>query len=401
MTEQIILNSRNIQSELQKHYRFLHKNGEVGFDLRKTVDYVKSQLRVIGVEPADCGKCGVTAIIGKNTGRCILLRADMDALPLQEQTGLDFACTDGNMHACGHDMHTAMLLGAAKILKNNESLLNGTVKLMFQPAEEILAGANNMIENGVLKDPDVNAAIMLHSLAAFPVTSGTFIVPDGGVSAPAADFFTINVHGKGCHGSTPHLGVDSISVGAHILLALQELSAREMSISDEAVLTVGAFNGGASANIVADSTVLKGTMRSFDDELRHTLKKRLEEIAINIGKSFRAGVTVSFDSGCPTLTNDHELSAFAFKALEKLFGTEYVMKSTDIPGGFRGGSEDFSYISHSVPAIMLGFGAGEPKKGYTHPQHHPKVTFDDSVLWRGSGALSYLAKKYLDSNIEN
>lgn len=394
MINDILNRAERMQEELRLHYQFLHKNAEVEFNLSKTVEYVKQKLVEIGVEPFDCGKCGVTAVIGRGGDRCLLLRADMDALPIKEQTDLDFSCDNGNMHACGHDMHTAMLLGAAKLLKENENLINGSVKLMFQPAEEILAGAYNMIDNGVLKSPDVTGAVMIHVLTGMPIKTGCFIVPGEGVSAPAADFFTINVHGKGCHGSTPHQGVDSITAAARILLTMQEISAREMSISDEGILTVGSFNGGASGNVIADSTVLKGTLRAFNDSLRENMKKRIEEIAVNVGKAHRCNVTVSFDNGCPTLKNDGEMSRLALNSLSELFEGDYVISAEDIPGGFRGGSEDFSYISQDVPSIMLGLGAGEPQSGYTHPQHHPKATFDESVLWCGSAALSYFAVKY-------
>ncbi len=397
MIKELLKNAQDMQNELLEYYRFLHKNAEVEFDLTKTVGYIKQKLIEMGVTPVDCGKCGVTAIIGEGEGKCILLRADMDALPVKEQTELEFACGNGNMHACGHDMHTSMLLGAAKLLKENEQCLKGSVKLMFQPAEEILAGAYNMIDNGVLKDPAVTGAMMIHVLTGIPVKTGAFIVSGEGVSAPAADYFTINVHGKGCHGSTPHQGVDSITAAARILLALQEISAREMSISDEGILTVGSFNGGTSGNVIADSTVLKGTLRAFDDSLRENMKKRIEEIAVNVGKAHRCNVTVSFGNGCPTLKNDGDMSEFALGVLTELFGNEYVISAADIPGGFRGGSEDFSYISQEVPSVMLGLGAGESVNGYTHPQHHPKATFDDSVLWRGSGALCYFAIKYLEN----
>jgi hippurate hydrolase len=275
MLRDLLVSARSIQDELQSHYEFLHQNAEVGFELPSTTEYVKQTLSGMGIVPEDCGKCGITAVIGNGESKCLLLRADMDALPIKEQTGLDYACKNGNMHACGHDMHTAMLLGAARLIKENKAQLKGSVKLMLQPAEEILSGANNMIENGVMKAPEVTGAIMIHALTGVPVKAGTFIVPGEGISAPAADYFTVNVHGKGCHGSAPHQGVDSVTAAARILLALQEISAREMSISDEGVLTVGSFNGGNSGNVIADSTILKGTLRAFDDSLREYMKKRI------------------------------------------------------------------------------------------------------------------------------
>ncbi len=387
-----------IENEIVENRRWLHAHAETEFDLSETTAFVKEKLQEMGIQYTDCGKCGVSAIIGKNEGKTFLLRADMDALPINEESALEFSCKKGNMHACGHDMHTAMLLGAAKILKKFENEINGTVKFMFQPAEEILSGAKNMIDNGVLKNPDVNAAMMLHVMAGFPLKSGTVIVPVSGVGAPAADYFTINIQGKGCHGSTPQLGIDPVTAAAHILLGLQEISARELGVTDEALVTVGSFHGGTAGNVIADSAVLQGTLRAFDDTVRDKIKKRITEISESIGCAFRAKVTVTFGSGCPTLENDKELIDFTEKALVELLGEDGVINASTFgaENTHKGGSEDFSYISKEVPAVMLALAAGEPEKGFQYHQHHPKVVFDEGVLKIGSAVLAFNAFKWLN-----
>jgi hippurate hydrolase len=209
--------ANEIKKEIIEIRRSLHKNAETGFDLTETVKLIKDKLTELKCEFLDCGKSGIVCVIGEKRNKpCFLLRADMDALPVTEQTGLEYACKNGNMHACGHDMHSAMLLGAAKLLKAHERELEGQVKLVFEPAEETLSGAKNMIENGLLTSPEVGGAFMLHVMAGVPQRVGSVIVSGSGVSAPGADYFTINVKGKGCHGSMPQQGVDAITAAAHI-----------------------------------------------------------------------------------------------------------------------------------------------------------------------------------------
>lgn len=392
--------AESIEEEIIENRRWLHAHAETEFDLKETAAFVKEKLQEIGCEYTDCGKGGISALIGKGEGKTILLRADMDALPINEESGLEFSCSNGNMHACGHDMHTAMLLGAAKILKKAENELSGKVKLMFQPAEETLSGANNMIENGILKNPQVDAAMMLHVMAGFPLKSGTVIVPVPGVGAPAADYFTINVQGKGCHGSTPHLGIDSITAAAHILIALQEISARELGVTDEAIITVGSFHGGTAGNVIADSSVLQGTLRAFSDEVRQRIKKRIEEIAESTGSAFRAKITVTFGSGCPTLENNGDLVKSTEEYTKILLGEDKVINAASFgaENTHKGGSEDFSYISKEVPSVMLALAAGEPERGFKYQQHHPKVVFDEDVLKIGSAVLAFNAYSWIFNN---
>lgn len=402
MKAKILEEAKSMSQELIKKRRYLHANPETGFNLTKTLEFVESELINMGYQPIHCGKSGLVAIAGgKKQGKTFLIRGDMDALPIKEESELEFASPNGCMHACGHDMHTTMMLGAAKILKEHEDEINGTVKLMFQSAEEIFEGSYDMIENGVLENPKVDAALMIHVMANSPFKPGSVIVSAPGVSAPAADYFEIKVQGSGCHGSMPNTGVDPISVSAHILLALQEINARELSVTDKVVLTIGTIHAGKASNAIPDTATMGGTIRTYDEETRTFIKSRMTEIAQNVASAFRAKAEVVFGSGCPTLVNDEELSKCAEKYTEELLGKEMafsVSKLSSMSGGQSSksaGSEDFAYISHKVPTIMLALAAGQPEKGYCYPQHHPKVKFDEEALLYGSSIYAYVAMRWL------
>ena len=396
--EQILQEAAALQEEIKAHRLWLHTHAETGFDLTETKPYVKSTLTEMGYTVQECGKAGLVTTVGKPGGKVLLLRADMDALPIAEEADVDFACKNGRMHACGHDMHTAMLLGAAKILKAHESELDGMVKLMLQPAEEIFEGSKDMIASGVLENPRPDAALMIHVAAGMPLPAGTVVVSAPGVSAPAADYFTIRVHGKGCHGSAPQNGIDPLTAAAHILIALQEIHARELSASDEAVLTIGTFHAGEAGNVIPDTATMGGTIRTYDEKTRAYLKERMTAIAQSIAEAFRASAEVSFGSGCPTLVNNKDLSEKVTGYLKDLLGANRAFTTAELSGGKPargGGSEDFAYVSHEVPSLMLALAAGEPSKGYPYPQHHPKVKFDESVLSTGAAVFVDCAINYL------
>lgn len=389
-----------LQAWLTEHRRWLHAHAEPGFALAETKEYVRRQLVEMGYEPKDCGRAGLVALAGgKKDGKVFLLRADMDALPMGEESGEEFSCPSGKaMHACGHDLHTAMLLGAAKLLKEHESEIDGTVKLMFQPSEETFEGAKDMIKNGVLNAPIPDAAAMIHVTAASPLKAGSIIVCGPGVSNAAADYFTIRVQGKGCHGSTPQNGVDALTVAAHILLALQNIHAREIASSEEAVLTIGTIQGGTASNVIADTAVMGGTIRTFDENIRAFLKERMEAITAGTAATFRATATVEYGSGCPTLVNDPALVSQVSGYLKELLGNE-ALTAKDLGIAVRGGgSEDFAYISQELPSVMLALSAGEPSRGYVYPQHHPKVHFDEAVLPTGTAAFVHMALRWLEEN---
>ena len=399
MTKYTILQEAQLLKDtIIDHRRWLHAHAETGFALSRTKAYVRSKLENMGYAVSDCGKAGLSATVGKPGGKVILLRADMDALPISEEAEVPFACTDGRMHACGHDMHTAMLLGAAQLLKNHEAELNGMVKLMFQPAEEIFEGSADMIAGGILDNPKPDVAMMIHVTTGVPLPAGTVIVSSPGVSAPAADYFTIKVQGKGCHGSTPQNGVDPITAAAHILIALQEIHARELAAAEEAVLTIGTFHGGNAENVIADSVTMGGTIRTYDETTRAYLKKRMTEIAESIATAFRAKAEIIFGSGCPTLVNDREFSETVTGYMQQLLGPQGAFTTAQLSGGKPsrgGGSEDFAYISQQIPSVMLALAAGEPAKGYTYPLHHPKVKFDEAALSTGCAVFAWTAMEYL------
>ncbi len=405
IAEQIIAEAEKLQETIITNRQYLHSHPETGFDIQNTVAFVRQELENMGYEPVACGKAGLIATAGgRKEGKVFLLRADMDALPIREEADVPFASTNGNMHACGHDMHTAMLLGAARLLKEHENEIKGTIKLMFQPAEEIFEGSQDMIEAGLLENPKVDAALMMHVMAGMPFPAGTVVVSAAGVSAPAADYFEIRVKGKGCHGAMPNTGIDPVTAAAHIVIGLQEIGARELALSDKAVLTIGTIQGGEAANVIPDMVVLGGSLRTYEEATRAYIKERLENIATGIAGSFRAEAEVVFGSGCPTLLNDKELAQCTAKYMKELFGDKkaFTVEELSAMGGGQAsksaGSEDFAYVSQEVPSIMLALAAGEQSKGYIYPQHHPKVMFDEEALKNGSAAYAYAAMRFLEEH---
>lgn len=404
-SETILREAEAIRHHISDQRRQLHQHAETGFDLTETLAFVKRELTDMGLHPVDCGRAGVVALVGsKKPGKVFLLRADMDALPIHEEADVPFASQTGNMHACGHDMHTSMLLGAARLLKDHEDEIQGTVKLMFQPAEEIFEGSRDMIGAGLLEDPKVDAALMIHVMAGMPFPAGTVIVSAPGVSAPAADYFEIKVQGKGCHGSMPNTGIDPITAACHIVTSLQAIHARELALSEEAVLTIGSIQGGSAPNIIPDTVELSGSIRCYDEEVRAFLKQRLSDIAQGIAASFRCTAQVSFGRGCPVLLNNPQLSKETAVYMKELLGPGKAFTQAELLAASGGkamkasGSEDFAYISQQVPSIMLSLAAGNPQEGHSYPQHHPKVTFDEQVLPIGSAVHVWAALRYLEEH---
>lgn len=372
--------------------RYLHAHAETGFDLHETFDYVWRQLKDLGLAPKKCGKCGIVADIGRGEG-CVLLRADMDALAIREAAAVPFASKNGCMHACGHDLHTAMLLEAARLLKARENVLPGRVRLMFQPAEEPLLGAADMLENGLLADVQVSAAFMIHVLTALDLPAGTVIVSAPGVSAPAAGMFEIRIQGKGCHGAMPHTGVDPVTIAAHTVLNLQQIQTRELSLTQACALTIGMLQAGDNANVIPDQAVLRGSLRAFGDETHQYLIRRVEEIAAGTASLFQGSAQTQMLGGAPTLLNDDKLSGMAASSLKEMLGTDRVLLSSELGGDTRksSGSEDFAHVSHAVPSLMVALAAGHPKDGYAFPAHHPKAMFDENVLPLGAAVYAKLA----------
>ena len=397
--EKLLEAAKALEPQLQEWRRTLHRHPEVGFDLPQTKALVKKALTEMGYTPQDCGKCGVVALAGgKRPGKVILLRGDMDALPLQEESGEEFSSElPGKMHGCGHDMHTAMVLGAAKLLKEHEDEIEGTVKLEFQPAEEIFQGSLDMINSGLLENPKVDAAVMFHVLAGMPLPAGMVLVPGGGITMASCEQYHIVVHGKGGHGSMPNACIDPITAAAHIHIALQEINSRELDPAGFGVFTTGRFEAGKASNVIPDSADMWGTIRTVDPEQKVSalIHQRMTEIAQGVATAYRCTAEVEFSDYCPCLVVDTPLAGNALTYMTELLGKE-AMDMTSLTGGKPGGgSEDFAFVSHEVPTVSMFLAAGNAKEGYTYGQHHPKVRFDDSVLYCGTAAYTYMALRWL------
>ena len=406
ITNNILQEAAAYQEQLVQTRRYLHSHPETGFDLKNTTEYVRKELIAMGYEPVMCGKSGIIALAGKKkSGKVFLIRGDMDALPIKEESDVPFSSDNGKMHACGHDMHTTMMLGAARLLKSHEYEIEGTVKLMFQPAEEIFEGSDDMINAGVLNSPDVDAAMMIHVMAGLPIPAGTVISCDGGVSAPAADYFYIDIQGKGCHGSMPNNGVDPVTIAAHIITGLSEINSRELGLSDDAVITIGTINAGNAANVIPDTAHMSGTIRTYDEETRSYIKQRVSDIASNIASAYRGSASVTYGSGYPCLLNNPDLATCSAKYLKELLGPSRTFTAAQLNAMSGGGktskstgSEDFAYVSQKVPSIMFALAAGTPQDGYCYPQHHPKVKFDEAILSEGSAVYAYTAMRWLEEH---
>ena len=378
-----------INPEVIANRRYLHQHPELAFDLGNTVRFVKEKLTEMGYAPADCGDHGVVALAGgKRPGKCILIRADMDALPMKEESGLEFSSlTDSAAHTCGHDTHTAMLLGAAKLLKEMEDEIPGTVKLMFQPAEEMGTGAENMLKAGVLENPHVDASFGIHIFAAVP--AGVLVYGNGPMLS-SCDVFEITVKGKGGHGSMPNDTVDPIMVGAHILTALESINSREIAPDSFGVLTVGCFQSGSKFNIIPDTAFMTGTIRTFDSEVREFIKKRLTELAEGTARAYRAEATVSFPTQICAVNTDKDVARIVGESVAAAVGAPRVI------GNFKpiASSEDFGYITSEVPSTFFGLG-GCPTDYPAYPQHSPNIRFNEDAFPVGvaayvSGAIGWL-----------
>mgnify|MGYP000572796314 CR=1 FL=1 len=397
-TTALLQEAASYQEQLVRTRRFLHTHPGTGFDIQETVDYVKQELISMGYEPQMCGKSGIVALAGKKKdGKVFLIRGDMDALPMKEEADVSFPSTNGKMHACGHDMHTTMMLGAARLLKSHEDEIEGTVKLMFQPAEEIFQGSLDMLKNGLLENPKVDAAVMFHVLAGLPLPVGTVLVPGGGITMASCEQYHITVHGKGGHGSMPNNCIDPITAAAHIHIALQEINSRELDPAKFGVFTTGRFEAGKASNVIPDSADMWGTIRTVDPEgaVSEQIHQRMTEIAQGVAAAYRCTAEVEFSDHCPCMVVDTPLAKDSLTYMTELLGRG-AMDMTPITGGKPGGgSEDFAFVSHEVPTVSMFISAGNAKEGYIYGQHHPKVRFDDSVLYEGAAAYAYMGLRWL------
>lgn len=364
---------RRLIDEMVAIRRDLHEHAELSNEERRTQQQILEHLRASGLDDVrPVAGTGATAIVrGARPGPNILWRADIDALPLAEETGLAFACTGTQaMHACGHDGHAAIALALAKLLQGSRDRLAGSVRFAFQPAEERIGGAQRMIAEGLMDDPKVDRAFGLHIWASTPI--GQVLVTPGPVFA-AATHFRIIIRGRGGHASAPHQTVDPIVVAGHAIVALQSVVSRAVDPSQTAVLTIGRIEGGVRGNIIPNEVMMSGTMRTFDQKTLDRMVKRADEILRGVTSGF--GAEYKFDySTLPAVVNDDETAALVAGAASAMLGAENVGE------GRTTGGDDMAYFLQRAPGTYFMLGAGNRERGIVHPHHHPKFDFDEDCL---------------------
>ncbi|HAE92616.1 MAG TPA: amidohydrolase [Tissierella sp.] len=385
----IIDRAYEIKDDLIQTRRYIHKNAEVGYNTIKTSTYIKEKLKEIGVNFRDIDGTGIVADIGSGE-KTVLLRADMDALPMYELNDLEFKSDIESSHCCGHDLHATMLLGAANILKEREDSLNGTVRLMFQPDEEGGTGAKRMLDKGVLDDRNISAALALHVDAKSPL--GTLDYGYGKTFA-SNDSFEIIINGRGGHGARAYETIDPINVAINIYNSLCSLINREVDPFSHVLFSITSIEANSTFNIIPNSAKIKGTLRTYDDKQREYLSKRFETMTKGISQSFMANAEFKVDKSLPALTTSKEFTDKVLKLSQKLedkinINVEPVVKR---------GSEDFSYISEKIKDnAYLFIGAGKnSQEGYEFGQHNSNVIFNEEVLPIGSALLSTIAYLWL------
>lgn len=392
-TKQICAMAEHIKDELVRDRRTIHAHPELAFQEEKTSAFVQARLRELGIEyKTGYAKTGVVGLIRgkKGAGKTLLLRADMDGLPIQEANDVPYCSkVDGRMHACGHDSHVAMLLGAAKLLKSMEQEFCGTVKLMFQPAEEGAGGAEPMIADGLLENPSVDAALALHVEPTYPC--GTVAIKNGALMA-APDEFDLVIRGRGGHGAYPHKTIDPILTAAKVVEGLQSITARNIDAAVPAVVSIGQISGGQFYNVIPDEVVLKGTARAFDDATRRLLSERIEQIAGGICTAMGATYSYEFRYMYPPLINDSAMTELVGQSACAVVGEGNVIR---LETPFMGG-EDFSYVANKVPASYFYLGCGNEEKGCTHPWHSANFNLDEDCLPLGVSVLVEAAMQYLN-----
>lgn len=374
--------------EMVKHRRYLHQHPELSFTEQKTSQFVRDQLELLGLQVQTVSdNHGLWAtIVGEKPGKMVALRADMDALAIQDQKNCDYASSvAGVMHACGHDGHTATLLAIAKYFVNNKAALQGSVRLIFQPAEEIYpGGASKMIQAGVLEGVDVIYGVHLWT----PIPLGIAESAPGALMA-STDEFVITINGKGGHGGMPHVTVDSVVAGAAVVMQLQTVVSRSIDPLEPSVVTIGYFNGGTAQNVIAESVKFGGTVRCFDESIRGIISQRIHEITSHTAAAYGAEADIRYTSGYPSLIN----SEVEFE--------RFMEVQADVPGltGRLGKpimpAEDFAYYLKQVPGCFVLVGAGNQDKGFIYPHHHPKFDFDEDAMLHAAGLMIRLTENYL------
>ncbi len=403
----ILESAKAIQDQIVKDRRCIHQHPELGFDLSDTSAYVKERLAEMGIEAQECGgpidpelrrsfvfagfpdmekSTGLVATIGKG-GKTFLLRADMDALPIHETSGKDYAFEGNVGHMCGHDSHTAMLLGAAKILKEHEAELAGTVKLMFQTGEECGCGSRLMVENGLLENPKVDAACAIHVM---PDQEFGTIGYTKGITSAGMDTFMIKIQGKGGHSSTPQSAIDPLMIMNQLYSTLNLFVGREIDPRETVALTAGKAAGGAAANVIPDTAELQVGVRTFNLDVSRHITKRVPELVDHIVKAWR-GEYEMMTFNTPSTFNDADLCDELLPFIREVAGEQNVVEQKTPMAG----TEDFGYVSKEVPGVFMWLGAGKPGN---YPVHNPNMVLDENVFPIGAAVLANCAIEWLAKN---
>ena len=369
--------------------RYFHMNPEPSFNEYDTSKVVQEELTKIGIPFEIFAKTGIIATIkGKNPGKTVLLRADMDALEVCEKNNVSYRSQkEGLMHACGHDGHIAMLLGAAHVLNEIKNDISGEIKLFFQPAEEIAKGAKAVIEESKITD-SIDAAFAIHLWQGVPVGK---ISLESGARMAAADLFSIKVKGKSGHGSMPHETIDAVVVASAIVMNLQHLVSRNTNPLDTLVVTVGKLTAGTRHNIIAGEALLEGTIRSFSDEVWKKIPEQIERVVKNTAAAYNAEAEIDLVRATPPLVNNQDISDILKASAEKLYGEEVVTKYEKTPGG-----EDFAYFTQAVPGALAFVGIRNDEKGINSPHHNETFDMDEEALEMGANLYAQFAIDFLN-----
>lgn len=383
------------EPELVATRRDLHMHPEVGFEVQRTAAIVADRLRALDLDAVvtGIGRTGVKGVLkGGKPGKTLLIRADMDALPIEEETGLEFRSENaGKMHACGHDGHTSILLTTARILARRRAEIVGTVVFCFQPAEEGGGGARAMMADGIMENPAVDASIGLHIWQDFPVGD---VVVINGPAMSSANGYRVTIQGKGGHGAMPHTTVDALLVAATIVTQLQVLISREVDPLKPVVVTIGTLHaGGTAGNIIADTATFSGTTRFFDEEIGEYVAERFPQIVQSIAEGYRATATVDYRTGGHPVMNDPHMADLVRTAAAEVVGAEHIK-----PGPPLMPSEDYSEFTSHVPSCYFFVGSSNQETGQIWGHHHPKFDFDERALSIGVETMVGAALRYLDEN---
>ena len=387
--------AKGVEQNVIRWRRHLHTIPEPGIDVPETANYVCGVLDELGIQykrGVGLPDAIVGTIVGKQPGKTIALRADMDALPVVEETGLDFASTNGNMHACGHDAHTSILLGAAQVLNENKESFNGTIKLLFQPGEEISKGAEPMIEDGALEGVDYILGMHVGNISG-ESAPGEVLVNTGSMMA-CLDNFNATITGVGSHGAYPHESIDPISATGYVLTALQEIISREINPVDPGVITIGKVQAGTAYNVIPGKSYLEGTARAVNQKSREYLARRIGEVIEGVSSAFRCKVDYTYNFEAPPLVNDEKVALSVFESAKKVIDPARVkIMKNPVMGG-----EDFACYLEKVPGNFLFMANPLPIDGEIYPHHNSRFALDEKYFVDGVAIFVQSTLDLLEKN---